>query len=86
MRTLTNLALLTGQVGSEHGGGIVPLRGQNNVQGASDVGALPDVLPGYYRLDDDEAVARVEAEWGVAIDRRPGLRIPDMFTATLDGD
>jgi len=85
VRTLTNLALLTGQVGSEHGGGIVPLRGQNNVQGASDVGALPDVLPGYYRLDDDEAVARVEAEWGVGIARRPGLRIPDMFTAALDG-
>ncbi len=85
VRTLTNLALLTGQVGTEHGGGIVPLRGQNNVQGASDVGALPDLLPGYHPLDNDEAVARVEAEWGVAIDRRPGLRIPDMFTAALEG-
>ncbi len=85
VRTLTNLALLTGQVGSERGGGIVPLRGQNNVQGASDVGALPDQLPGYHRLDDDQAVARVEAEWGVTLDRRPGLRIPDMFTAALEG-
>jgi formate dehydrogenase major subunit len=85
VRTLTNLALLTGQVGTEHGGGIVPLRGQNNVQGASDVGALPDLLPGYHRLDDAEAVARVEAEWGVAIHRRPGLRIPEMFTAALEG-
>ena len=85
VRTLTNLALLTGQVGSAHGGGIIPLRGQNNVQGASDVGALPDLLPGYHRLDDDEAAARLQAEWGVPIDRRPGLRIPDMFTAAIEG-
>jgi formate dehydrogenase major subunit len=85
VRTLANLALLTGQVGTEHGGGVNPLRGQNNVQGASDMGALPDLLPGYGRLTDDEAVARVEREWGVRLDRRPGLRILDMFAAALDG-
>ncbi len=85
VRTLANLALLTGQVGTAHGGGVNPLRGQNNVQGASDMGALPDVLPGYQPLTDGEAVARVEAVWGVPLDRRPGLRILDMFAAALDG-
>ena len=85
VRALANLALLTGQVGTEHGGGVNPLRGQNNVQGASDMGALPDVLPGYHRLDDGESVARVEAEWGVRLDRRTGLRNLDMFGAALDG-
>jgi formate dehydrogenase major subunit len=77
--------VLTGQVGTHGGGGVNPLRGQNNVQGASDMGALPDLLPGYRRLTDDEAVARVEREWGVRLDRTPGLRILDMFTAALDG-
>jgi formate dehydrogenase major subunit len=86
VRTLANLALLTGQVGTPHGGGVNPLRGQNNVQGASDMGALPDLLPGYQRLTDDEAVARVEREWGVSLNRKPGLRILDMFAAALDGD
>ncbi len=85
VRTLANLAVLTGQVGTDGGGGVNPLRGQNNVQGASDMGALPDYLPGYQRLTDDEAVARVEREWGVRLDRRPGLRILDMFAAALDG-
>jgi formate dehydrogenase major subunit len=85
VRTLANLAILTGQVGTMRGGGVNPLRGQNNVQGASDMGALPDILPGYYKLADDEAVARAEAVWGVALDRTPGLRILDMFSAALDG-
>ena len=85
VRTLANLAVLCGQVGTARGGGVNPLRGQNNVQGASDMGALPDVLPGYRRLTDDEAVARVEREWGTAIPRAPGLRILDMFAAALDG-
>jgi formate dehydrogenase major subunit len=86
VRTLANLAILTGQVGTAAGGGVNPLRGQNNVQGASDMGALPDVLPGYQRLtDNDEAVARAEGEWGLELDRTPGLRILDMFAAALDG-
>jgi formate dehydrogenase major subunit len=86
VRTLANLAILTGQVGSLGGGGVNPLRGQNNVQGASDMGALPDVLPGYQRLaDNDEAVVRAEGEWCVELDRTPGLRILDMFAAALDG-
>jgi formate dehydrogenase major subunit len=86
VKTLTNLALLTGNVGTEHGVGVNPLRGQNNVQGASDMGALPDYLPGYQRLTDDEAVERFERRWGVALDRRAGLRIPGMFDAALRGE
>jgi formate dehydrogenase major subunit len=86
VRTLANLAILTGQVGTMRGGGVNPLRGQNNVQGASDMGALPDLLPGYQRVaDNDEAVARAEREWGVELDRTPGLRILDMFSAALEG-
>jgi formate dehydrogenase major subunit len=86
VRTLANLAILTGQVGTTRGGGVNPLRGQNNVQGASDMGALPDLLPGYQRVaDNDEAVARAEREWGVELDRTPGLRILDMFAAALEG-
>jgi predicted molibdopterin-dependent oxidoreductase YjgC len=84
VRTLTNLALLTGRLGTERGG-INPLRGQNNVQGASDMGALPDLLPGYQRLDDDEAVGRFEEAWGVHLARSRGLRIPEMFDAAVDG-
>ena len=85
VRTLANLAILAGAVGTPHGCGVNPLRGQNNVQGASDVGALPDFLPGYQRPEDAAAVARCEAAWGTAIPRERGLRIPDMFEAALDG-
>jgi formate dehydrogenase major subunit len=85
VRTLANLAILTGQVGTKRGGGVNALRGQNNVQGASDMGALPDSLPGYQRLTDERAVARIERDWGVRLNREPGLRIPDMFAAALRG-
>jgi formate dehydrogenase major subunit len=85
VRTLTNLAVLTGAVGTADGCGVNPLRGQNNVQGASDVGALPDLLPGYQRVSDDDAASRFERAWSVEIDRSPGLRIPEMFDAALDG-
>ncbi|MGH3507657.1 MAG: molybdopterin oxidoreductase family protein, partial [Nocardioidaceae bacterium] len=85
VRTLANLAILRGAVGTPMGGGILPLRGQNNVQGASDMGALPDLLPGYQRVADPQVRARFEAAWGVAIPARPGLRIPDMFNAALSG-
>ena len=85
VRTLANLAVLTGNVGTAAGGGVNPLRGQNNVQGASDVGALPDLLPGYQRVSDDDAARRFEQAWGVEIKRQPGLRIPAMFDAALDG-
>jgi formate dehydrogenase alpha subunit len=85
VRTLANLAILRGAVGTARGGGVNPLRGQNNVQGASDMGALPDLLPGYQRVTDDDARRRVGDAWGVPVPPRPGLRIPDMFAAALDG-
>ena len=85
VRTLTNLAILTGNVGTSSGGGINPLRGQSNVQGASDVGALPDLLPAYQRVTDDGAAERFEQAWGVEILRAPGLRIPEMFNAAVEG-
>jgi formate dehydrogenase major subunit len=85
VRTLSNLAILRGAVGTTRGGGVNPLRGQNNVQGASDMGALPDLLPGYQRLTDPEVRSRFVAAWGTDLPARPGLRIPDMFEAALSG-
>ncbi|MET9022481.1 formate dehydrogenase subunit alpha [Actinopolymorpha sp. NPDC004070] len=85
VRTLANLAILRGAVGTPHGGGVNPLRGQNNVQGASDMGALPDVLPGYQRVDDPRVRERFATAWGTPVPERPGLRIPEMFDAALAG-
>jgi len=67
-----NLALITGNLGRP-GTGVNPLRGQNNVQGTSDVGAMPNVLPGYQLVDDDEARGSVEDVWGFDIPDEPGL-------------
>ncbi len=67
-----NLALITGNVGRP-GTGVNPLRGQNNVQGTCDVGAMPNVLPGYQPVDDDEARESVEDVWGFEIPPEPGL-------------
>ncbi|WP_406481135.1 formate dehydrogenase subunit alpha [Streptomyces sp. NBC_01615] len=86
VRSLTNLAILRGAVGTDRGYGVNPLRGQNNVQGASDMGALPDFLPGYGRVSDPAARSRAEAVWGVTVPGRPGLRIPAMFAAARAGD
>ncbi|MGW3044012.1 formate dehydrogenase subunit alpha [Kitasatospora sp. NPDC001159] len=86
VRALANLTILHGAVGTDHGCGIIPLRGQNNVQGASDMGALPDVLPGYGKVTDPLARARAEQVWDSRVPARPGLRIPDMFAAARAGD
>jgi formate dehydrogenase major subunit len=72
VHALLNLPLLTGNVG-RRGTGVNPLRGQNNVQGAGDVGALPNVLPGYREVTDDEARAAVAEVWGVEPPALPGL-------------
>jgi formate dehydrogenase major subunit len=85
VRSLANLAILRGAVGSDRGYGVNPLRGQNNVQGASDMGALPDLLPGYGKVTDPTARARAEGVWGVWVPERPGLRIPEMFAAARAG-
>ncbi|WP_421997478.1 formate dehydrogenase subunit alpha [Reyranella sp.] len=81
---LSNLALVTGHVGVD-GAGINPLRGQNNVQGACDMGALPDVLSGYQRVDDDHARHAFEARWGRPLPSQPGLTAPAMQRAARDG-
>lgn len=78
--SLCNLALLTGQVG-RHGAGLSPLRGQNNVQGGGDMGALPDKLPGFQDVVDPAARGRFENEWGVRIPPRAGLNLTQMFDA-----
>ena len=81
---IANLAMATGNIGRP-GVGVNPLRGQNNVQGACDMGSFPHELPGYRHISDDEARAQFEAEWGVALDPEPGLRIPNMLDAAVDG-
>ena len=85
VRTLANLAILKGAVGTPGCCGILPLRGQNNVQGASDMGALPDMLPGYQPIADPAVRTRFGRSWGVPVPDRPGLRILEMFDAALAG-
>ncbi|KPJ56016.1 MAG: formate dehydrogenase [Deltaproteobacteria bacterium DG_8] len=84
VKSLANLAMLCGRVGVESGG-VNPLRGQNNVQGACDMGALPNVYPGYQQVSSEEAAKKFEAAWGVTLSRQPGLTIMDMFNAALEG-
>jgi formate dehydrogenase major subunit len=81
---IANLAMATGNIGRE-GVGVNPLRGQNNVQGSCDMGSFPHELSGYRHISDDATRALFEAAWGVKIDPEPGLRIPNMFDAALDG-
>ena len=82
---IANLAMLTGNVGRE-GVGVNPMRGQNNVQGACDMGSFPHELPGYRHISDAATRALFEDEWRVSLDPDPGMRIPNMFDAALDGD
>ena len=81
---IANLAMATGNVGRE-GVGINPLRGQNNVQGSCDMGSFPHELPGYRHVSDTTTRTMFEDVWGVKLDPEPGLRIPNMFEAALDG-
>ena len=82
---LINIALLTGHVG-RYGSGLNPLRGQNNVQGGGDMGALPDKLPGFQDVEDDAARGRFEAAWGRAIPAKTGWHLTQMFEAMERGD
>ena len=77
---LCDLALLTGHIG-RWGSGLVPLRGQNNVQGGGDMGALPNKLPGFQDVADGEARAKFEAAWGTEINPTPGWHLTEMFEA-----
>lgn len=81
---IANLAMATGNIGRP-GVGVNPLRGQNNVQGACDMGSFPHELPGYRHISDAETRALFEKDWGVAIDPEPGLRINNMLDAAVDG-
>jgi formate dehydrogenase major subunit len=81
---MANLAMATGMLGRA-GVGVNPLRGQNNVQGSNDVGSFPHELTGYRHVSDPLMRADFEKAWHVAIDPEPGLRIPNMFDAALDG-
>ena len=81
---IANLAMLTGNIGRA-GVGVNPLRGQNNVQGSCDMGSFPHELPGYRHVSDPATRALFAAAWGVDIDSEPGLRIPNMFDAAIDG-
>ncbi len=83
--SLCNLALLTGQVG-RYGAGLSPLRGQNNVQGGGDMGALPNKLPGFQDVEDDVARAKFEAEWATTIPATDGWHLTEMFDAMERGD
>ncbi|HEX2794257.1 MAG TPA: formate dehydrogenase subunit alpha, partial [Croceicoccus sp.] len=81
---IANLAMATGNIGRP-GVGVNPLRGQNNVQGACDMGSFPHELSGYRHISDAETRALFEADWGVTLDAEPGLRIPNMLEAAIDG-
>ncbi len=81
---IANLAMATGNLGRP-GGGVNPLRGQNNVQGSCDMGSFPHEYSGYRHVADAPTRHAFEAAWGVALDPEPGLRIPNMLDAALDG-
>src|SRR5690349_7177267 len=82
---IANLAMATGNVGRE-GVGVNPLRGQNNVQGSCDMGSFPHEFTAYRHVSDDAVRATFEKAWGVTLQNEPGLRIPNMFEAALDGE
>ncbi|MGZ4296079.1 MAG: formate dehydrogenase subunit alpha [Solirubrobacteraceae bacterium] len=85
VQLLCNLALMTGNVGKA-GAALLPLRGQNNVQGSSDMGALPDTYTAYRRVDDEATARSFEEAWGVPLSRKVGYKIPEMFDAAIAGD
>jgi formate dehydrogenase major subunit len=85
VQLLCNLALMTGKVGKA-GSALMPLRGQNNVQGSSDMGALPDTYTAYRRVDDEETAQSFEEAWGVPLSREVGYKIPEMFDHAVAGD
>ena len=81
---IANLAMATGNIGRP-GVGVNPLRGQNNVQGSCDMGSFPHELPGYRHISGDAVREQFEAMWNVKLNKEPGLRIPNMFDAAVEG-
>ena len=84
VKSIANLAMLCGNVGIESGG-VNPLRGQNNVQGACDMGALPNVFPGYQSVGDQALVSKFETAWGRELPSNPGLTVVEMMKAAEEG-
>ena len=82
---ISNLALITGNIGHESSG-VNPLRGQNNVQGACDMGALPNVYPGYQKVDDNSAAGKFRKAWGTELSLRPGLTHTEIVGAISSGE
>src|SRR5690606_10274612 len=81
---IANLAMLTGNIGRP-GVGVNPLRGQNNVQGSCDMGSFPHEFPGYRHVATDTVRETFEKLWGVTLSNEPGLRIPNMLDAAVEG-
>jgi formate dehydrogenase major subunit len=84
VRLICNLAMMCGKVGRP-GSALLPLRGQNNVQGSSDMGALPDTYTAYRPVSDEVVARSFEERWGVPLSREKGYTIPQMFDAAVDG-
>jgi len=84
VRLICNLAMMSGKVGRP-GSALLPLRGQNNVQGSSDMGALPDTYTAYRPVSDELVARSFEERWGVPLSREKGYTIPQMFHAAVDG-
>lgn len=82
--SIANLAMLTGHLGRP-GTGVCPMRGQNNVQGACDMGALPNVYPGYQAVTNPDIQQKFEKAWGKELPNKVGLKIPEMFEAAHEG-
>ena len=80
--SMSNMAMLVGKLGRS-GCGVNPLRGQNNVQGACDMGALPGDLPGYQKVTNPEVIAKFEKAWGVELNKKPGVHATDVFPAAI---
>jgi formate dehydrogenase major subunit len=85
VKSCANLALLCGKVGIE-GGGVNPLRGQNNVQGACDMGALPDVFPAYQPVASDEVRAKFEKAWHATLSVKPGKTVVEIIDGAYRGE
>jgi len=82
--SVANLAMLTGNIGRP-GTGVNPLRGQNNVQGACDMGALPDVFSGYRKVEEENVRLEMENSWGTKLNAKPGLKAPEMIDGAIKG-
>jgi formate dehydrogenase alpha subunit len=85
VKSIANLLMMTGNIGTE-GTGFSPLRGQNNVQGACDMGALPNVLPGYQQVANPEVRQKFEKAWNCKIKDKPGIPMTEMMNSAYKGD